>query len=90
MNIPKLSLLLISFLFILIYIFTPLHGCGKKTEVESVKSSNLEKQQHKIICPYCRRRVKFKDFKNVDVPNIKQCPECNKRIPLPLLLRQKR
>jgi uncharacterized CHY-type Zn-finger protein len=78
----------IIFVLLCIVIITCMAACSEETNIKSVKTKNVQSRNYLVICPFCRKKRRLKDFEDAAAPNMKLCPECGKRIPMPLLMRQ--
>lgn len=79
---------IVIFILLPTAVITCMAACSEESNVKSIKTKNIQDENHLLICPFCREKSLLQDFKDADEPNMKLCPKCGKRIPMPFLLRQ--
>lgn len=88
MYIHKKILLIVLSIVTGIMIFNLLADRSSGSKIKSVKRVDAIKENHSVICPYCRKKMQIQDFAETTVPNMTQCPQCQKQVHKPLLIGQ--
>ena len=85
----KIALLLVlggCALLVIIYAKITRRQAGQINAVTSVSEDKLKST---VACPICKKRFVIDEFVDNSVPNMRNCPNCNRQIPLAYLIHQR-
>ena len=87
-SVKKMAILLILCSLTITAVIYGKNIFDRNDPVPEVKSLKHDEIGRKAECPLCRHKFFYDEFKCGNGPNMRSCPNCEKPIPEPYLLRQ--